>query len=247
MEPGCCSPRAPQSRALTVLVGSGTGTGTGEGLAYPFLYGRGARTHLLSAVSFPLRPWGPVWFSMLTGTMGAGFRKGWERYPSPPVAQGPSPAWKNPQLFPPSCRVPLGMGLGGERRSWMKSKGKHMLGPHPPKQEVGWGHCTLHPMTSSCFWQSCFLTPNFCPQPWGSATHLSAPDCPGMVPALSPCPLLGQPTGAAWKNPIRPACLWGVESGRGGGGPGWDGRWRAHGHPVVSPAPDATGQTQETL
>lgn len=61
-----------------------------------------------------------------------------------------------------------------------------------------------------------------------------------MVPALSPWPLLGQATDPAWKNPIRPICLWGVQNGR-GSGRGWGGRRRTHGHPALSPAPDITG------
>lgn len=207
VEPGCLPrgcPRARQSRALTGLVG--TGPGTGVGLATPSCAGRVPGLTCLVALPFPFSPGGLCGFPCCQGPRGW-FQEGVGKVPFIPSGSGAQPRLEKPQLFLAPCRAPLGMGLGGERRSWMKSKGKHMLGPHPPKQEVGWGHCRPHPMTSSCFWQNCFPTPNFRPQAWGSGTHLIAPDCPGMVPALSPRTLLGQPTGPAWKNPSDlPAC-----------------------------------------
>lgn len=104
------------------------------------------------------------------------------------------------ELSPLSCRAPLGVGLGGETLPWTKSKGKHMLGAHIPKTGCGVGAWLTFPaLTSACSWQSCSPTPNPQSQPWGLR------DCPGMVPALSSWPLLGQATGPAWKNPIRPS------------------------------------------
>lgn len=114
------------------------------------------------------------------------------------------------------------------------------MGPTFQKQEVGWGPCDL-PILIPLLLLAKLLpdSPTPAPSCGGTGTHLISLDCPGIVPTLSPWPLLDQDTGPAWKKPIKLFCLLGAESGRGGrlGG----GEWRAHGHPVSYPGSDATG------
>lgn len=108
--------------------------------------GKGARTHLLSDVSSPFQPWGPVEFSMLTGTPSLISGRGGKCALHPLWLRGPAQPGKTPgQLFPPLCRVPLGVSLGGETLPWMKSKGKAHAGPCIPKTGSGVGALQTSP------------------------------------------------------------------------------------------------------
>lgn len=133
------------------------------------------------------------------------FKKGWEMCPSATLAQGPSPAWKNPRLMPGSTGVPLGLGLGWGTAARTQSKGKHVLGPIR-KTGCGWGSPpTSPPPTSTCSWQSCSLPPAPCPQPWGLR------DTPHL-PWNGPCPVLMAPARSGHqpsleKNPSDQTCL----------------------------------------
>lgn len=144
--------------------------------------------------------------------------------------------------LPPSGRVPLGVGLGGETLPWTKSKGKHRLGTHIPKTGCGVGAWLTFPtLTSACFWQSCSPTPDPQPQPWGlrDTPHLSCLSNGPCPCTHGPCWVrsLSQPG----KNPS--GCL-PVRSGK------WQSWWarvrQAHGHTAVSPALVPQGQTGET-
>lgn len=101
------------------------------------------------------------------------FKKGWERYPSPTLAQGPGPAWKNPRLMLGSAGVPLGLGLGGETLAWTKSKGKNMLGPIPKTGCDVRALLTSPFPASTCFWLK--LLPAPCPPAMGAQGHTSSP------------------------------------------------------------------------
>lgn len=144
----------------------------------------------------------------------------------------------------PSRRVPLGVGLGGETLPWTKSKGKHMRGPHIPKTGCGVGAWLTFPtLTSACSWQSCSLTPDPQPQPWGlrDTPHLSR------LSRNGPCPVLTASAGSGhWPSLEKPhqICL---PLGSGKWQRWWAREGQEHGHIVLSPAPDATGQTQETV
>lgn len=151
------------------------------------------------------------------------FKKGWEMCPSATLAQGPSPAWKNPRLMPGSTGVPLGLGLGWGQRPGHSPKESTCWGPFE-KQDVGGGpRRPPHPQPPPAPGKvaPCPLPP--APSHGDSGTHLISP---GMVPALSSWPLPGQATSPAWKktHQTRPVCLWGVESSR-RGGLGWGGVW----------------------
>lgn len=200
IEPGCLPRWCPGAHQAGALLG---GWAQAQGWALPTLPG-GEGCQDSPAPSLFLSPSARgTWVVFrVDRDPGAGFRKGWERCPSPTLAQGPGPAWKNPTSFHPRAGFPWEWAWVGSDCPGRSPRESTCWGHTPPKQEVGWGHCRPHPMTSPCFWQSCFPTPNFRPRPWGSGTHLIAPDCPGMLPALSPGSLLGQPTGPAWKNPI---------------------------------------------
>lgn len=85
------------------------------------------------------------------------------------LAQGPSPAWKNPRsTLSILVQGSLGNGPGwGDTALDEVQRKAHAGAPHSKKQEVGWGHCHLPITTSSCSRQSSCLTPSPCPQPWG--------------------------------------------------------------------------------
>lgn len=167
------------------------------------------------------------------------FKKGWERYPSPTLAQGPGPAWKNPRLMLGSAGVPLGLGLGGETLAWTKSKGKNMLGPIPKTGCDVEGTAdlpipSLHLLLAKA--APCPLPPGH-----GGSAHTSSPlewALPWMHghcrvrPPAQPGKILIRPDPSArgeWK--VAEVVGW----AGGGGGHG------AHGHPVLSPVPDITG------
>ena len=140
----------------------------------------------------------------------------------PPWLRGPAQPGKIPSLYslyPPAGLIPLGVGLGGETRPWMKSSGNHRQGPNIPKTGRGWwGHCRPpQPQPPPVSGKAAFQPLTSIHSRGGSGAHLISPDHPGMVPALSPCSLMGRATGSAWKNPIRPVCLQGVEGVRGAG------------------------------
>lgn len=146
---------------------------------------------------------------------GAGLRKGWERCPSPTLAQGPGPAWKNPNSFHPRAGFPWEWAWVGSGCPGRSPRESTCWGHTPPKTGSGVGALQTSPHDLPLLLAKLLSNPQL-PSTGrgGSGTHLIAPDCPGMLPALSPGSLLGQPTGPAWKNPIGlPARLRGVESG----------------------------------
>lgn len=159
---------------------------------------------------------------------------------------GPAPPGKTPgPLLSPSCRIPWGVGLGGQTRPWMRSSGNHMWGPHIPKTGRGWGHCRPPlPRPPPVSGKAAFrpLTPAH--SHGGSGPHLISPDRPGVVPVLSRGPCWVGPPAQPGETPADlPAC-------RGGR---WQRWWAGAGQEVGAvvtlqrPQPlMPQGQTQET-
>lgn len=145
--------------------------------------------------------------------------------PSPSLAQGPRPGWKKPRLMlghsgepPPRAGLPWEWVQAGRHCPGQSPRKVHAGAPDSKKTGCGVGMLLTSPSpTYTCSWQTCSLTLTSSPSHGGPGTHLISPGCPGTVPALSPWPMLGQDASPAWKNPVRPICLWGVENGRGGG------------------------------
>lgn len=162
-----------------------------------------------------------VVFHLLTQTPRPTFRKGkaYTLHPPLPLAQGPSCAGKTLGelllawgTLLPSCRLPLGVGLGGGRCPGESPREKAMLGPQILKTGCGLGALLTSPSRPPSAPGKAATRP--LPPATGAQGHTSSPST--VQEWSPPCPilwlLLGEAIGATWKKPIRPRLPAGVES-----------------------------------